>query len=359
MASTTDIRKGLRLEIDKVPYRVIEHQFVKPGKGQAFTRAKIRNLLTGNVIERTWKSGESVEIADIEEHKMTYSWAEGDDLVFMDSATGDQINVGKDKIGDDVKWIAEGMDLNVTLYNGNPIGVELPPTVVLQITSSEPGIKGDTASGATKPATLSTGAVVNVPLFIKEGEWIKVDTDSGELPRAREQVVRHGERVGRSATRRACRSAARTCARACASRRAPRRHRRRSARSPSALRLEGRRRRRAWRPCCRTICRSTSSRCPMLRVLRAKPTRFSSPRSSANDTAHAASKSPLSPVLRTCGNKSARRPPSFARWSSVRLSVVVDLLGARRPRRRSRPDSSRTIAAKPGHQSVYPAPWRA
>ncbi len=179
MASTTDIRKGLRIEIDKVPYRVIEHQFVKPGKGQAFTRAKIRNLLTGNVIERTWKSGESVELADIEERKMTYSWAEGDDLVFMDSTTGDQINVGKDKIGEDVKWISEGMDLEVTLYNGNPIGVDLPPTVVLQITTSEPGIKGDTASGATKPATLSTGAVVNVPLFIKEGEWIKVDTESG------------------------------------------------------------------------------------------------------------------------------------------------------------------------------------
>jgi elongation factor P len=179
MASTTDIRKGLRIEIDKVPYRVIGHEFVKPGKGQAFTRAKIRNLLTGNVIERTWKSGESVELADIDERKMTYSWAEGDDLVFMDSSTGDQINVAKEKIGDDVRWISEGMDLEVTLFNGNPIGVELPPTVVLQITSSEPGIKGDTASGATKPATVSTGAVVNVPLFIKEGEWIKIDTDTG------------------------------------------------------------------------------------------------------------------------------------------------------------------------------------
>ena len=179
MASTTDIRKGLRIEIDGVPYHVIEHQFVKPGKGQAFTRAKIRNLLTGNVIERTWKSGESVEVADVEERKMTYSWAEGDALVFMDSGTGDQIHVDKDKIGDDIRWISEGMDLEVTIYNGNPIGVEVPPTVTLQITNSEPGIKGDTASGATKPATLSTGAVVNVPLFIKEGEWIKVDTSNG------------------------------------------------------------------------------------------------------------------------------------------------------------------------------------
>lgn len=179
MSSTTDIRKGLRIEIDGVPYHVIEHQFVKPGKGQAFTRAKIRNLMTGNVIERTWKSGESVEVADVEDRKMTYSWAEGDALVFMDPNTGDQIHVDKTKIGEDVRWLAEGMELEVTLYNGNPIGVDLPPTVVLQISQSEPGIKGDTASGATKPATLSTGAVVNVPLFIKEGEWIKIDTETG------------------------------------------------------------------------------------------------------------------------------------------------------------------------------------
>lgn len=179
MSSTTDIRKGLRIEIDGVPYHIIEHQFVKPGKGQAFTRVKVRNLMTGNVIERTYKSGESVELADVEDRKMTYSWAEGDALVFMDPTTGDQIHVQKDKIGDDVRWLAEGMELEVTLYNGNPIGVDLPPTVVLQITQSEPGIKGDTASGATKPATLSTGAVVNVPLFIKEGEWIKIDTETG------------------------------------------------------------------------------------------------------------------------------------------------------------------------------------
>jgi len=179
MASTTDIRKGIRIEIDGVPYHVIDHQFVKPGKGQAFTRAKIRNLMTGNVIERTWKSGESVELADVEDRKMTYSWAEGDALVFMDESTGDQLHVQKEKVGDDIRWISEGMELEVTLYNGNPIGVDLPPTVVLQITASEPGIKGDTASGATKPATLSTGAVVNVPLFIKEGEWVKVDTSTG------------------------------------------------------------------------------------------------------------------------------------------------------------------------------------
>jgi len=176
---TTDIRKGLKIQIDGVPYHVVEHQFVKPGKGQAFTRARIRNLQTGAVIERTWKSGESVELADVEERKMTYSWAEGEQLVFMDTNTGDQIHVDKVKVGDDARWISEGMDVDVTLFNGNPIGVELPPTVVLQITTSEPGIKGDTASGATKPATLSTGTTVNVPLFIKEGEWVKIDTRTG------------------------------------------------------------------------------------------------------------------------------------------------------------------------------------
>ena len=176
---TTDIRKGLKIQIDGVPYHIVEHQFVKPGKGQAFTRCRIKNLTTGAVIERTWKSGESVEIADVETRKMTYSWKESDSFVFMETATGEQIHVETDKVGDDERWLSEGMDVDITLFNGNAIGIDMPPNVVMQIVSSEPGIKGDTASGATKPATLSTGAVVNVPLFVNEGEWIKVDTDSG------------------------------------------------------------------------------------------------------------------------------------------------------------------------------------
>jgi elongation factor P len=176
---TTDIRKGLKIQIDGVPYAVVEHQFVKPGKGQAFTRARIKNLTTGAVIERTWKSGESVEVADIETRKMTYSWDEGDSLVFMDTSTGDQVNLMKDKVGDDVRFLSEGLDCELTIYNGIPIGIDLPASVVLQITESEPGIKGDTASGATKPAKTSTGAVFNVPLFIKEGEWVKIDTRTG------------------------------------------------------------------------------------------------------------------------------------------------------------------------------------
>ena len=177
---TTDIRKGLKIQLDGVPYAIVEHQFVKPGKGQSFTRCRVKNLMTGNTIERTWKSGESVELADVETRKLTYSWDEGDSLVFMETSTGDQLHVMKDKVTDEVRFLSEGLDVEVTLFNGNAIGIELPPSVVLQITESEPGIKGDTASGATKPAKLSTGAVVNVPLFIKEGEWVKVDTRTGD-----------------------------------------------------------------------------------------------------------------------------------------------------------------------------------
>ncbi|WP_394848699.1 elongation factor P [Pendulispora brunnea] len=180
MSSTTDIRKGLRIQIDGVPYHIVEHQFVKPGKGQAFTRCRVKNLVNGNVIERTWKSGESVELADVEERKMTYSWEEADTFVFMDTATGDQIHVEKDKVGDAARFLGEGLDVEVTLFNGSAIGVDLPANVIMQVVESEPGIKGDTASGATKPAKLVTGATVNVPLFIKEGEWIKVDTSTGQ-----------------------------------------------------------------------------------------------------------------------------------------------------------------------------------
>ena len=180
MASTTDIRKGLKIQIDGVPFHVVEHQFVKPGKGQSFTRCSVRNLINNKVVEKTWKSGESVELADVEDRKMTYSWEEGDSYVFMDTNTGDQIYVPKDKVGDEQRFLAEGLQCNVTLYNANPIGVDLPPNVVMQVVASEPGIKGDTASGASKPATLVTGATINVPLFIKEGEWIKIDTSSGQ-----------------------------------------------------------------------------------------------------------------------------------------------------------------------------------
>ena len=173
---TSDIRKGLKMMMDGNPFTVVDFQFVKPGKGQAFTRLKVRNLMTGAVLERTYKSGEKIEKADVEEKTMQYIYPEGTDYVFMDESTGEQVNVPGAKLGDDAQWLSDGMNLDVTFWNGQPIGVNVPNSVVLQIVSSEPGIKGDTASGATKPATLSTGAVVNVPLFVNEGEWIKIDT---------------------------------------------------------------------------------------------------------------------------------------------------------------------------------------
>jgi len=176
---TSDIRKGLKMMVDGSPYSVVDFQFVKPGKGQAFTRVKIRNMLNGSVLERTYKSGEKLEPADVEERSFQYIYKDGEDFVFMDAATGEQITIAGEKIGDDSQWLQDGMNLAVTLFNGNPVGVSLPAHVTLQIVSSEPGVKGDTASGATKPATLSTGAIVNVPLFVKEGEWIKIDTREG------------------------------------------------------------------------------------------------------------------------------------------------------------------------------------
>ncbi len=182
MDSTDDIKKGLKMMLDgnKSPFLVVEAQFVKPGKGQAFTRVKAKNMATGAVIERTFKSGEKVEVADVETRPLQYIYPEGDDFVFMDAATGEQITIPGEKIGDDSKWLSDGMSVDVTLHEGNPIGINLPANVVLQITLCEPGIKGDTASGASKPATLSTGAIVNVPLFVQEGEWIKVDTENGK-----------------------------------------------------------------------------------------------------------------------------------------------------------------------------------
>lgn len=182
MATTDDIKKGLKMMLDgiKNPFIVVEAQFVKPGKGQAFTRFKAKNMATGAVLERTIKSGDTVEVADVETRPLQYIYPEGTDFVFMDVATGEQITIEGDKIGDDSKWLSDGMSVNVTLHEGKAIGIDLPANVTLQITMCEPGVKGDTASGATKPATLSTGAIINVPLFVKEGEWIKVDTTDGK-----------------------------------------------------------------------------------------------------------------------------------------------------------------------------------
>ncbi len=176
---TSDIRKNLKLMIDGQPYIVVDFQFVKPGKGQAFTRCKLRNMETGSTLEKTWKSGEKLEPADVEMRQMQYIYQDGDNFVFMDPGSGDQQFIPVEVMGDAKLWLADGMNVEVTLLKERPIGVELPAHVELQIVESEPGIKGDTASGATKPAKLSTGAIVQVPLFVNEGEWVRCDTRNG------------------------------------------------------------------------------------------------------------------------------------------------------------------------------------
>ncbi len=173
---TSDIRKGLKLMMDGQPYVVVDFQFVKPGKGQAFTRTKMKNLLTGGTIERNIRSSEKLEGADVEDRTLQYIYPEGDSFVFMNSNTGEQITVHKDAVGDDADLLLDGIDVKITIYNGNPVSIELPPHIVVQVTETEPGIKGDTATNVTKPAKVSTGATISVPLFVNEGDWIKVDT---------------------------------------------------------------------------------------------------------------------------------------------------------------------------------------
>jgi elongation factor P len=173
---TSDIRKGLKMMYEGQPYVVVDFQFVKPGKGQAFTRTKLRNLLSGSVVERNIRSSEKFEAADAEERSMQYIYPEGDMFVFMHPNSGEQISVHKEVIGDDADLLIDGADVAITLYQGNPVSVTLPPHIVVQVVETEPGAKGDTATNVTKPAKVSTGATINVPLFISEREWIKVDT---------------------------------------------------------------------------------------------------------------------------------------------------------------------------------------
>jgi len=173
---TSDIRKGLKILQDGQPYVVVDFQFVKPGKGQAFTRTKMRNMLTGGTIERNIRSGEKLEPADVEDRTLQYIYADGDSFVFMNSQSGDQVSVAREVVGDAADFMMDGIDVTITIYNGNPVSVALPPHIVARVVETEPGAKGDTATNVTKPAKISTGATVAVPLFITEGEWIRVDT---------------------------------------------------------------------------------------------------------------------------------------------------------------------------------------
>ncbi len=170
----------MKIEIDGHPYTMVEFQFVKPGKGTAFTRAKIKSLINGNVIDRTYKSGEKVKKADVMETSMQFLYAADETFHFMDNKTYEQVEIGKDGIDENWKWLQENMIVDVVIYNGNPISVTVPNFTELEITFCEPGIKGDTATNATKPATLSTGAIVHVPLFVNQNEFIKIDTRTSE-----------------------------------------------------------------------------------------------------------------------------------------------------------------------------------
>ena len=177
---TSQFRNGLKIELDGEPFTMIYFQHVKPGKGGAFVRTKIKNLKTGRVLDRTFRSGEKLEEADVAERKMQYLYQDGEDLVFMDTESFEQLPFSGAQVGDARKWLKENLDVEVLFWRGRPINLEIPSFVEYTITRCDPGLKGDTAQGATKPATLETGAVVQVPLFVKEGERIRVDTRSGE-----------------------------------------------------------------------------------------------------------------------------------------------------------------------------------
>jgi len=178
--STNEFKSGLKIILDGDPFNIVENQFVKPGKGQAFNRVRVRNLKTGRVIEKTFKSGENVEAADVFEQEMQYLYSDGEFWHFMMQDTFEQFAASAEAVSEAAKWLKEEDVCVMTLWNGVPLSVEPPNFVELKITETDPGLRGDTSGGGTKPATLETGAVVKVPLFVNEGEMIKVDTRNGE-----------------------------------------------------------------------------------------------------------------------------------------------------------------------------------
>ena len=178
--NTNEFRAGLKIILDGDPFAIVENEFVKPGKGQAFNRVRIRNLKTGRVIERTFKSGETLEAADVVDSEMQYLYQDGDFWHFMVPESFEQYMADKNVVGDAAQWLKAEDTCTITLWNNVPLDM-IPPTFVeLAVTQTDPGLRGDTATGGTKPATLETGAVVRVPLFLEEGTIIKVDTRTGE-----------------------------------------------------------------------------------------------------------------------------------------------------------------------------------
>ncbi len=178
--STNEFKAGLKIMLDGDPFTIVENEFVKPGKGQAFNRVRVRNLKTGRTVERTFKSGDSVEAADVVEVEMQYLYNDGEFWYFMDQQSFEQISADANAIGDNAKWLKEQDICTLMLWNGVPLSVTPPNFVIMTIVETDPGLKGDTSGGGGKPATLDTGAVVRVPLFVQTGEVIKVDTRTGE-----------------------------------------------------------------------------------------------------------------------------------------------------------------------------------
>lgn len=178
--TTSEIRGGMKVVIDNDPCVIIDNEFVKPGKGQAFNRIKTRNLKTGRVVERTYKSGDTLEAADVAEKEAQYLYNDGNEWHFMCKETFEQYAMNAPIVGESKQWLKEQSDCMLTLWNGSPLAVTPPNFVILQIIETDPGVRGDTSGGGGKPAKLETGAVVRVPLFVQEGELIKVDTRIGE-----------------------------------------------------------------------------------------------------------------------------------------------------------------------------------
>ncbi|MEZ2227444.1 MULTISPECIES: elongation factor P [unclassified Microcoleus] len=176
MISSNDFRPGVSIVVNDGVWRVIEFLHVKPGKGSAFVRTKLKNVKTGNVVERTFRAGETMPQANLEKSAMQYTYKEGDQFVFMDMETYEESRLSSQEIGDRVKYLNEGMEVNILRWNDQILEVELPNSVVLEVTQTDPGVKGDTATGGSKPAMLSTGAQIMVPLFISIGERIRIDT---------------------------------------------------------------------------------------------------------------------------------------------------------------------------------------
>jgi elongation factor P len=180
MHETGDFKKGLKIMIEGVPYAITDFQHVKPGKGNQFTRTKLRNLLTGSNLEKTFKSGEKFEIPNVENHEMTFLYAEGASYLFMNKSTYDQVSIEREDLGNAANYLIENMECQVSFFNGKAITCEVPRSVVLTVTKCDPGLKGNTVSGGGKPATMETGLVVTVPLHINEGDKLRIDTGTGD-----------------------------------------------------------------------------------------------------------------------------------------------------------------------------------